>query len=272
MIQQNCYYSIASGSSGNCSLYVTGNTRILIDLGVSVRRLTAALRELGLTVDMLDAVLLTHEHTDHVKGLATFVKHHNVPVYATKGTAQALIAKNPNADKLLRPYWGGETFTVGMVDVQSFLTPHDAAESVGYILRSHGHTLGFATDLGFVPAAVKELLTGCDTVVLEANHDLDMLHTGTYPWLLKRRVGGSQGHLSNPDCAVCVTQLAASGTSTIILAHLSEQNNTPVTALREIRLALDAAGLSCEVFVAPKDAMEQPIMLRPEERLCLVSG
>lgn len=270
-MQQNCYYSIASGSSGNCGLYVAGNTRILIDLGVSVRRLTAALRALDLTVDMLDAVLLTHEHIDHVKGLATFVKRHDVPVFATRGTTEALTAKNPDVDRLLRPYWGGDAFAVGAVEVQSFLTPHDAAESVGYILRSRGHTLGFATDLGFVPAAVKKLLTGCDTVVLEANHDLHMLRTGPYPWPLKKRVEGSQGHLSNPDCADCVTFLAENGTSTIILAHLSEQNNTPVTALREVRLALHAAGLSCEVFVAPKDAMEQPIWLRPEVQRCLAS-
>ena len=174
-MEQNCYYSIASGSSGNCGLYIAGNTRILIDLGVSVRRLTAALRRLGLTIEMLDAVLLTHEHIDHVKGLATFAKRHTVPVYATKGTAEALLTKNPDAKKLLRPYWGGETFTIGTVDVQSFLTPHDAAESVGYILRTHRHTFGFATDLGFVPSAVEKLLVDCDAVVLESNHDLDML-------------------------------------------------------------------------------------------------
>lgn len=270
-MEQNCYFSIASGSSGNCSLYIAGNTRILIDLGVSVRRLTAALRRLGLTIDMLDAVLLTHEHIDHIKGLATFVKRHDVPVYATRGTAEVLLSKNPDAKKLLRPYWGGEAFTVGTVDVQSFLTPHDAAESVGYILRTHNHTFGFATDLGFLPAAVKKLLLGCDTVVLESNHDLDMLRTGPYPWPLKQRVGGSHGHLSNPDCAACAVELAESGTSTIILAHLSEHNNTPVTALRETRMALDAAGAVCDVYVAPKEEMEHPIQLGAEVQICLAS-
>lgn len=266
------YYSIASGSKGNCSLYIAGNTRILIDFGVSVRKLKAALHTLSLTVDMLDGVLLTHEHTDHVKGLATFVKHHEIPVYATHGTAEALLDKNPAAAKLLRPYWSGETFTVGTVDVQSFPTPHDAAESVGYILRSHGHALGFATDLGFVPESVKKLLLGCDTVVLEANHDPIMLRDGPYPWPLKQRVGGGYGHLSNPDCALCAVMLAANRTSTLILAHLSEQNNTPVTALREIQTALDAAGLPCAVYVAPKDAMDAPISLQPEVQLCLASG
>ncbi|MBS6546501.1 MAG: MBL fold metallo-hydrolase [Butyricicoccus pullicaecorum] len=267
-MEQNCYYSIASGSSGNCGLYIAGNTRILIDLGVSVRRLTAALRRLGLTIEMLDAVLLTHEHIDHVKGLATFAKRHTVPVYATKGTAEALLTKNPDAKKLLRSYWGGETFTIGTVDVQSFLTPHDAAESVGYILRTHRHTFGFATDLGFVPSAVEKLLLDCDAVVLESNHDLDMLRMGPYPWPLKQRVGGSHGHLSNPDCAACAVKLAEHGVHTILLAHLSEHNNTPVTALRETRAALDAAGLACEVYVAPKDEMEQPIRFQLEVQAC----
>ncbi len=271
-MEQNCYLSIASGSSGNCSLYIAGNTRILIDLGVSVRRLTAALRRMGLTIDMLDAVLLTHEHIDHVKGLATFVKRHDVPVYATKGTVEALLAKNPDAKKLLRPYWGGEAFTVGTVDVQSFLTPHDAAESVGYILGTHEHRFGFATDLGFVPAAVEKQLLGCDTVVLESNHDPDMLRTGPYPWPLKQRVAGSHGHLSNPDCAACALRLAENGTSTLILAHLSEHNNTPMTALRETRAALDAAGLACEVYVAPKEEMAHPIHLDAMEvQVCLAS-
>lgn len=270
-MEQTYYFSIASGSSGNCGLFVDGNTRILIDLGVSVRRLTAALRRVGLHIDMLDAVLLTHEHIDHVKGLATFVKRHNVPVYATKGTAQALIDKNPDAGRLLRPFWGGEAFTVGTVDVQSFLTPHDAAESVGYILQTHALRFGFATDLGFVPDAVRRQLTGCEAVVLEANHDVDMLRCGPYPWALKQRVAGSQGHLSNPDCAACAVRLAEGGTGTIILAHLSEQNNTPLRALRETRLALDAAGQDCEVLIAPKEEMEHPIHLRAEVRECLAS-
>lgn len=265
------YFSIASGSSGNCGLFVDGNTRILIDLGVSVRRLSAALRRVGLTIDMLDAVLLTHEHIDHVKGLATFVKRHDVPIYATRGTAAALTAKNPDAGRLLRPYWGGEAFAVGGVDVQSFLTPHDAAESVGYILHMQDFSFGFATDLGFVPEAVKKQLMGCGAVVLESNHDVDMLRDGPYPWPLKQRVAGSQGHLSNPDCAACAIALAQSGTETIILAHLSEHNNTPLTALRETQRALDAAGQACEVFVAPKEEMEHPIALRPEVERCLAS-
>ena len=270
-MEQHSYFSIASGSSGNCSLYMAGNTRILIDLGVSVRRLTAALRRVGLTIDMLDAVLLTHEHVDHIKGLATFAKRYDVPIYATKGTAQALIAKNPAAGKLLHSYWGGETFTVGTVDVESFLTPHDAAESTGYLLHTEDYCFGFATDLGFVPSMIQKKLLGCNAVVLESNHDLDMLHTGPYPWPLKQRVSGSHGHLSNADCAYLAAELAQNGTEQIILAHLSEQNNTPEIALRETNAMLHAVGAECTVYVAPKDEMEHPIPLDMEASICLAS-
>lgn len=270
-MEQHSYFSIASGSSGNCSLYMVGNTHILIDLGVSVRRLTAALRRVGLTIDMLDAVLLTHEHVDHIKGLATFSKRYDVPIYATKGTAQALIARNPAVGRLLHPYWGGETFTVGTVDVESFLTPHDAAESTGYLLHTEDYCFGFATDLGFVPGMIQKKLLGCNAVVLESNHDLNMLHTGPYPWPLKQRVSGSHGHLSNTDCACLAAELAQNGTEQIILAHLSEQNNTPEIALRETNAMLHAVGAECAVYVAPKDEMEHPIPLNMEVSLCLAS-
>lgn len=267
------YYSIASGSTGNCALYAADGVHILIDLGVSVRKLKNALTRVGLTIEDLDAVLLTHEHSDHVKGLDTFVKKYDIPVYATCLTADFLAAKNPKALDNLRSFWGGDSFRVGAAEVCSFLTPHDAAESVGYILRTPHHTLGFATDLGFMPAAVKNQLLGCDTVVLESNHDLDMLMNGPYPWSLKQRVSGARGHLSNPDCAACAVELARGGTSTLILAHLSEHNNTPVTALRETRLAIDSMGVACELFVAPRDEMETPVALSGgEESACFPSA
>ena len=267
-MKERYYYSIASGSGGNCSLYVSGGTAVLFDLGVSVRRLRQALGTLGMDVPDLAGVLITHEHIDHVKGLATFVKKYDVAVYATGPTARELVRKTPPASDKLRPFFGGEAFPVGGLSVQSFLTPHDAAESVGYVLRGTEGALGFATDLGFMPSQVKKQLTGCDTVVLESNHDPVMLQNGPYPWPLQQRVGGAQGHLSNPDCAACAAELAQAGTRTLILAHLSEHNNTPVTAFRETRRALDQCGAACELYVAPKDAMEAPVLLDAEGRVC----
>ena len=270
-MDQTYYYSIASGSQGNCSLLVGGNTRILIDMGVSVRRLTAALARVGLTPDLLDAVLLTHEHTDHIKGLATFAKRFDTPIYASFGTAAAVTDRIPALAALLRPFSGGDRFAVGRVLVRTFPTPHDAAESVGFAVEGDGLSFGFATDLGFMPDLVKDQLLGRRTVVLESNHDALMLQTGPYPWPLKQRVAGPRGHLSNRDCAACAAELAAAGTQTLILAHLSEHNNTPLTAFRETQAALRAAGQDCALFVAPKAEMEHPLDLQPQNTPCLAS-
>lgn len=268
-MEKRYYYSIASGSGGNCGLYVSGGTAVLFDLGVSVRRLRQALATLHLDIPDLSCVLITHEHIDHTKGLATFVKNYDVPLYATHPTVDELLAKTPLAADKLHPFFGGEAFKVGGLSVQSFLTPHDAAESVGYVLRDGQYALGFATDLGFMPSQIKKHLLGCDSVILESNHDPEMLQNGPYPWPLKQRVGGAQGHLSNPDCAVCAAELAQNGTRTLILVHLSEHNNTPRIAYRETRRLIDQCGAACDVYIAPKDAMKEPVLLpAAEERVC----
>lgn len=259
------YVSFASGSTGNCGLLVLGGTRLLIDLGISVRRLSAELARLGVTIDELDAVLLTHEHTDHIKGLATLLKRHDLPLYTTIGTAQVLLEKHPQARDHLRPFYSGATFLVGGVQVTAFGTPHDAADSTGFRFETEGLCFGYATDLGFVPNSVRQALLGCDVVVLESNHDPDLLRTGPYPYALQQRVAGPRGHLSNADCARLAVELVQSGTRCLILAHLSDKNNTPAHARLETEAALRAAGLTCALFVAPKDAMDEPILLSGEE-------
>ena len=224
---EHYYYSIASGSSGNCGLYMADGTAILIDLGVSLRRITTALKALSLTLEDISAVVL------------------NV-------------------------FDSGERFWVRDVDVVPFPTPHDAAESTGYIFEHGGSRFGFATDLGFVPRDAAELLRGCEMVVLESNHDPHMLQAGPYPYSLKMRVAGPSGHLSNPDCAVFAADLVKSGTRTLVLAHLSEKNNMPELARQQTLSAL--RGLpACEVLVAPKEHMEHPVSFG-EEKLCSLSG
>lgn len=267
---EHYYFSIASGSSGNCGLYMADGTAILIDLGVSFRKVTAALKALSLTPADISAVLLTHEHIDHVKGLPMFLKKTKVPVFASRGTAAAFEDKNPEYADRLELFDRGERFWVRDVDIVSFPTPHDAAESTGYILEHGGSRFGFATDLGFVPRDAAELLRGCEMVVLESNHDPHMLQAGPYPYSLKMRVAGPSGHLSNPDCAVFAADLVKSGTKTIVLAHLSEKNNIPELARQQTLTAL--RGLpACEVLVAPKEQMEQPVSFG-EEKLCSLSG
>lgn len=263
------YYSAASGSSGNCGVWQAGGTAILIDLGVSVRALKTALRTVDLDIPSLAGVVLTHEHIDHIKGLATFVKHYDLPIYATFGTAAAILQKTPQAEKNLRPFAGGEAFSIGALQVQSLPISHDAAEPVAYRIDGGGHRLGYVTDTGFLPEEVRLAVSGCDTVVLESNHDVDMLRNGPYPPYLQARIHGTHGHLSNEDCAKGAAALVKSGAKRLILAHLSEKNNNPLTALRCTQRALK--GADCTVYVAPRGAMEAPIPLE-EELQCSMFG
>lgn len=260
------YYSLASGSTGNCAVWNTGTTKLLLDLGVSVRTLNKALRELGLQVEDLDGVLLTHEHTDHIKGLKTFCKQYDVPVYATFGTAAAIQMKLPQAQRLLRPFSGGEQFAIGDLEVHSFRTPHDAADSVCYRIDGAGHRLGYVTDLGYLPEEIRTAMRGCDTVALESNHDVEMLRTGPYPMYLKERIRGKYGHLSNEECAEAAVDLVQNGAKRIILSHLSEKNNRTLTAFRATQYALEKAGESCDLYVAPHGVMEQPVAMQPERK------
>ncbi|HBI64873.1 MAG TPA: hypothetical protein DDX51_07150 [Clostridiales bacterium] len=257
------YFSVASGSSGNCAVWRAGSTSLLIDLGVSVRALGSALREIDMKIEDLSAVLLTHEHADHIKGLATFVKKYDIPVYATFGTAAAILQKLPQAEKNLCLFAGGEQFEIGGLSVRSMPIPHDAAEPVAYRIDGGGHQLGYVTDVGFLPERIQDAICGCDTVVLESNHDVEMLRTGPYPMYLKQRIRGKYGHLSNEDCARGAVAAAQAGTKHVVLAHLSDKNNSPLTALRCTQQALD--GMDCELYVAPRGAMEQPLVLTPGE-------
>ena len=260
------YYSVASGSSGNCAVWRAGKTAILIDMGVSVRALNKALGEIDMKMEDLSAVLLTHEHVDHTKGLATFIKKYDLPIYASFGTAAAIQQKLPQAQKNLHTFAGGEQFAVDGLQVQSVPIPHDAAEPVAYRIDGGGHQLGYATDIGYMPHALRDSITGCDTVVLESNHDVDMLRCGPYPMYLKQRIVGKYGHLSNDDCALQAAHLAQTGTKRLVLAHLSDKNNDPLTALRCTQRVL--TGTECELHVAPRGPMEQPLLLAEEEQQC----
>ena len=265
------FTTLYSGSSGNCGLVRCGDQYLLIDMGKSCRTTLTALKSLGLAVSDCAGILITHEHIDHVKGLAMFAKKTEVPVFASCGTVSALCAKEAVFEGRLTAFESGEAFSVGDISVRSFATPHDAADSVGYILESDGYRFGFATDLGFVPQSAAALLRGCETVVLESNHDPHMLQAGPYPYALKQRVAGPNGHLSNPDCAVFAAFLADNGTRKLVLAHLSEKNNMPALALQQTKNALRGRE-GCTVCVAPRDCMESPVVLGEEGAACLVSG
>ena len=262
-----CVTTIASGSGGNCLLVSGGDTYILIDAGISCRRITQALHALGIAPEQLSAVLITHEHSDHICGLATLAKKCGVPVYASPGTAKALEYRIPFRDGQLHAAPVGEDIQVGELTVRSFPTSHDTAQSTGYTVALDGHRMCLATDLGVVSDEVLQAVRGVDVLVVESNHDVDWLRTGPYPPYLQERILGDRGHLSNESGAELAVCAARSGTHTIILAHLSRENNTPARALEVCRGRLSAAGIDPDrdvlLSVAP---VSEPGPTYPAER------
>ena len=248
--------TLASGSSGNCLLVSDGRTHILVDAGISCRRITNGLKALGVDPRELSGVLITHEHTDHMAGLATLTKQLRVPVYASRGTGRQLCYRIAFLEELLRPVTPGEGFSVGGIGVESFPTPHDAAESTGYALSAGGRKAAVATDLGCVTPEVLKGIRGADLLVCEANHDVEWLRSGPYPYYLKARILGDRGHLSNEAGAELAWTAVEGGARTVVLAHLSHENNTPQRAHQVVRGVLErrgaAVGRDVVLEVAPR--------------------
>lgn len=247
------FYTLASSSSGNAALVRSGETSILLDAGISARRIAQALSLLGMTPEDLDAILITHEHSDHVNGIATMTKKYAIPVYASRGTAHFL----PQAGGALRIFEAGDALIVGELAIQSFRTSHDAADSVDYRIDAPDGSLGALTDTGYVTDDAVKALTGVDLLLLEANHDVGMLQCGPYPYHLKRRILGEHGHLSNEAAADFALHCVKNGTSDILLAHLSAENNTPEAAEYAVARKLQAAGCSVRLGVAPRDRLSE---------------
>lgn len=233
--------SLYSGSDGNATLISTPSTSILIDAGKSAKALKEALLSVGSSIDNIDAIFITHEHTDHVSALEIISKKHEIPIHMMEGSASRFdrTPLSPIHKNLVRH---STVFCekVGDLTVSAFRTPHDSVMSVGFRIEigESEAFLGFATDIGYVSDAVKEGLIGCEAVVLESNHDLDMLMTGPYPRELKNRINSNRGHLSNTASASFAIDLARSGTKSFLLAHLSAENNRPDIALDEFSSAL----------------------------------
>lgn len=244
-------YTLFSGSSGNCVYIKSADTELLIDAGVSARAIEKALREVGSSLDRITAIFVTHEHVDHTRGLEVISKKHHIPTHMTEPSARALIT-DPHASLLGDLYLHPVLFSVrlGNTTVCSFATPHDSAASVGYTVsytEENGTTekLGVATDIGHIDDSIVSSLIGADSVILEANHDVEMLLSGPYPYPLKRRILSDTGHLSNDTSAELAKLLAARGTKHFLLAHLSKENNYPPTAEAAVRAALeDFAGIT----------------------------
>lgn len=250
-------HTLASGSSGNALLLSQGDTHILLDAGISCRRITSALGTLGVELPELAAIFITHTHTDHISGLQTLIKRCRAPIYASEATARGLSYRVAGVDDLLCPFSSGENVQLDGCTVTPFPTSHDAAGSTGYRVDTLDGAVGLLTDTGYVTDMAAEVLCGVDLLVLEANHDVETLRSGPYPYYLKQRILGSEGHLSNEDAGRFAAAMARSGTEEIVLAHLSRENNTPAMALHAVERALSAAGVCPALSVAPRDTLSQ---------------
>jgi len=247
--------TLASSSSGNCSIVSHGNTHILIDAGISLRRIRTGLHHFGLSPDDLDGVFVTHEHSDHISGLEMLTKYHKIPVFSSFGGGVGICGAVTWIEPFLSCFEIGAALEIGDISVCSFCTPHDAAGSVGYTVLAGGKKFVYVTDLGHVSDVVAQAAAGADIAMIEANHDIEMLRRGPYPAFLKRRVLSDHGHLANKDSGEFAAKLADSGTRNIQLSHLSRQNNTPELALATVERALSAKGITpardVELDVAP---------------------
>ncbi len=228
--------TLASGSKGNATYISDGETSILIDAGLSGIELQRRLASRDLCPENLDAIIVTHEHSDHVRGVGILSRRYKLPVYINPKTHQA----SPRIGKLheTRPFECGTTFHVNKMAIHPFAISHDAENPAGFTIGQNGTTVGIATDLGIATAMVRQHLKRCALLILEANHDLTMLETGPYPWPLKQRIRGRTGHLSNPDSKKLLKELQHKGLRHVILGHLSEINNTPQKAFDEVSRAI----------------------------------
>ena len=250
------FTTLASGSSGNAALVSCGRTHILLDAGISARRITTGLRSLGVDPGELAAILVTHEHHDHINGLPVLTKKLRVPIVSSGPTCRQLCYKVPFVEDLVREQEPGTGVQLGELWVESFSTPHDAAGSVGYSITGDGCRMVLCTDLGYITPEVQQAVRGCDLLVCEANHDEDWVRSGPYPYYLKQRILGDRGHLSNEAGAELAALGVEAGTRTVVLAHLSAQNNTPAHARQVAARRLAAMGCDPErdlsLTVAPR--------------------
>ena len=247
------FTTLYSGSSGNCAVVKTNEKGyLLIDMGKSCRITLNALKEMGLSVRDCQGILVTHEHSDHVKGLDTFLKHYNVPVFSGADTLDMLQSRGTIPPMVESVAIQGRTEEIAGLRVTAFPTSHDVP-CVGYRIHTPDEkTMTIATDLGVLTPAVHEALSGCDLVALESNYDLHMLRSGPYPYYLRARIESVRGHLSNDECAAKLLELIQEGCKKFALCHLSQENYTPMLALQTVFSTLGAAGV-----VPDKDCIVQ---------------
>lgn len=260
------FCSIASGSSGNCIYVGNESSGMLVDAGVSCKNILENLRNIGVCTESIKGILVTHEHSDHMKSIGAMSRKLKIPIYANSNTWQALdgaigVVKAEN----IRIFETGKEFMIDDICVSPFSISHDAAEPVGYTFTFDSKKLGLATDLGYFSQTVREALKGSAFVMLEANHDIEMLKVGSYPYFLKRRILGEFGHLSNEASGYAACELVSIGVKQIMLGHLSKENNFPQLAYETVRGILEEKGIIVQkdvtLDVAPRSSISKVFAL-----------
>lgn len=257
------FISLGSGSSGNSALVYTEKTFVLVDAGISAKQLRIRLKDVGVDPDKLDGILITHEHGDHTKGLEVFCRKLDVPIYCNAVTRESL-SLNVSSAESWRIIECGDPFSVGDIVINGFPVMHDAVDPMGFIFEKNGKKLGFVSDVGHVTEVMKSALSAVDTIFIEANYDETLLQNDERrPWSLKQRIASRHGHLSNKQVAELVGSIAGGGMlQRVVLAHLSEDCNSPEIAKAEIILALSMKGISeVEVICAKRNQVSGPFMV-----------
>jgi len=230
--------ALASGSSGNCIFVGSDSTNILIDAGLSCRETLRRLEEVGVDASTIRAICLTHEHSDHRSGLVALQRKMGVPLYVNTGTLEAIEQDGQCAGLPWNVFATGSAFEIGNLLIEPFSVPHDSYEPVGFVVSADGARAGIVTDMGVATGVVRQRLKDCHMVVIEANHDEDLLKEADRPWSLKQRIRGRQGHLSNAQAGELIAGIAGPNLHAVFLAHLSSDCNTPALALKTVREAL----------------------------------
>ncbi|MEA1926581.1 MAG: MBL fold metallo-hydrolase [Candidatus Auribacterota bacterium] len=258
---------LASGSRGNSTLIATSHTRLLVDVGLSGKETARRLSQLGIVPDELDAILIGHEHSDHVQGLPVLAGRHGIPVYINRDTARAAEKKLLRA-RTVKIFTNGQSWEIGDLTILPFSVFHDAQDPVGFVVRQGEISVLVATDLGMPTRLVKERLKGNRVIVLEANHDPDMLINGSRPWRLKQRIKSRQGHLSNETAARLLAEDTSDSLTDIFLAHLSQDCNHPEKALKVIREHLEKKGRGhIRVRLTYQDRISEVVELNEEPQM-----
>lgn len=252
---------LASGSKGNAIFFGTDEVKILIDAGISAKSLQLRLSEIGESIENIEAILITHEHTDHIAGLKMLALKYGIPVFANHETAKGIVEALHDCPKF-KIFSTGETFEFMNLEIHPFSIQHDTLDPVAFTIKTGNYKIGFCADIGFVTSLVRTQLKDCDYLYLEANHEPSMVHASARPMVYKQRVLSRTGHLSNEECAKLLIDVAHSGLKQVHLAHLSSECNSPEFALTKIRTLLKEQGIDLNLCVAPQDKISLPIYIK----------